>query len=316
MHGRAGRGRQGQQRGTDRPGGRAHKRAACTAYLEDGAHWQSSGDFLGSPAAGSQTPISDIVINEVLAHTDEPFVDAIELYNTTDQAIDITGWWLSDDADNFQKFRIPAGTVIAAHGYAVFYQGHWVRTTCEFDRSTSSAAAEGIWPELPTATRCSCWPGRRRRQVSRFGGLRRVRGDGQRRVRGPLAGRPGQWHCIPMRRARWARPTTPAATGPRVGPLVISEVMSLPSRIPPLTPRGAEIARLHLARPWSSWRSTIPTGSAVDLTNWHLAGDVDFAFAAGTSLGTQHDAVVILRSDRRHDARGLRAATATTSAPR
>ena len=35
-------------------------------------------------------------------------------------AVDISGWWLSDDKSARQKFQIPNGTTIAAGGYVVF----------------------------------------------------------------------------------------------------------------------------------------------------------------------------------------------------
>ena len=46
--------------------------------------------------------------------------DWIELYNTSGQAVDIGGWFLSDDADSLTKYEIPAGTVIAPDGFIVF----------------------------------------------------------------------------------------------------------------------------------------------------------------------------------------------------
>jgi len=57
------------------------------------------------------------VINEILTHTDFPAVDVIELFNPTGAAVDVGGWFLSDDATVPKKFRIPAGSVIPAGGY-------------------------------------------------------------------------------------------------------------------------------------------------------------------------------------------------------
>ena len=48
--------------------------------------------------------------------------DWIELYNTTDQAIDVGGWYLSDDANDLTRYRIAEGTSIPAGGYLVFYE--------------------------------------------------------------------------------------------------------------------------------------------------------------------------------------------------
>ncbi len=60
------------------------------------------------------------MVNEVLTNTDPPLLDSIELYNTTNAAIDISGWYLSDSNSNYQKYCIPAGTVLGPHEYRVF----------------------------------------------------------------------------------------------------------------------------------------------------------------------------------------------------
>ena len=62
-------------------------------------------------------------MNEVLANSDASPADAIELHNTTDQPIDLSGWYLSDSKEQYQKFRIPDATTIAGGGYLVFDEG-------------------------------------------------------------------------------------------------------------------------------------------------------------------------------------------------
>ncbi|HAB16900.1 MAG TPA: lamin tail domain-containing protein [Verrucomicrobiota bacterium] len=90
--------------------------------LSDPANWRASPEYLGSPGrAGVATPRT-VVINEILAHTDPPFEDAIELINLTDQPINIGGWYLSNSRAKPRKFRIPSGTIIGAHDYQVFYE--------------------------------------------------------------------------------------------------------------------------------------------------------------------------------------------------
>lgn len=50
-----------------------------------------------------------------------PSVDFIELYNSTNAAIDISGWEIYDDTDDdSKKFVIPSGTIIPAKGYKVY----------------------------------------------------------------------------------------------------------------------------------------------------------------------------------------------------
>lgn len=85
--------------------------------------WRASTFPNGSPGADDPQPFfGGVVINEVLAHSEPPFEDAIELYNPGAAAVDVSGWFLSDSSQNLRKFRIPNGTVIAPQGYRVFYE--------------------------------------------------------------------------------------------------------------------------------------------------------------------------------------------------
>jgi len=71
----------------------------------------------------------NVVINEVLASNHSAyieadfnqFVDFIELFNTTDERIDLSGYYLSDSRSNHFKWRIPENTTIAAGEFVLFY---------------------------------------------------------------------------------------------------------------------------------------------------------------------------------------------------
>ena len=71
-----------------------------------------------TPEQGNYLPLTSVVINEVLTHTDPPLEDAIELANLTAVPVNIGGWYLSDSQSQLQKFRIPDGTVIPAGGFS------------------------------------------------------------------------------------------------------------------------------------------------------------------------------------------------------
>lgn len=71
---------------------------------------------------------SDIVINEFVASNrlsqpdgDGNYSDWIELYNQSDEAIDLGGWFLTDDAENLQKWAFPANTILSADDYLVVF---------------------------------------------------------------------------------------------------------------------------------------------------------------------------------------------------
>lgn len=70
---------------------------------------------------------AQVVINEYSASNLESFTDSfgktedwIELYNTSNNAFDLSGWYLSDKENNPDKWEIPAGTTIPANGHLVF----------------------------------------------------------------------------------------------------------------------------------------------------------------------------------------------------
>lgn len=86
-----------------------------------------------SPEESNFASIPEVVINEILTHTDPPLEDAIELMNTTSEDQNIGNWWLTNVRDNPKKYRIPAGTIIPANGYIVFY---------EFQFNSSNTAAQ------------------------------------------------------------------------------------------------------------------------------------------------------------------------------
>jgi len=90
-----------------------------------GSAWRASTYLYGSPGqddSGILPNPSAIVINEVLAHSHAEASDWIELYNTTDTAIDIGGWFLSDSRDALFKYEIAAGTTIEPYDYLVLYE--------------------------------------------------------------------------------------------------------------------------------------------------------------------------------------------------
>jgi len=74
--------------------------------------------------AGYEPQPGDVVMNEIMydskSSTDEEW---IELYNTTDQDLDISGWYITDDdtypATGEGDVEIPSGTTLPAGGYLV-----------------------------------------------------------------------------------------------------------------------------------------------------------------------------------------------------
>ena len=195
---------------------------------------------LGGP--NKYQPITNLVISEILTHTDPPLEDAIELQNISPTNADISGWWISNNEDSPEKFRIPAGTTLAPGGFKVFYAASsspgfnrsGTGTTPDFTFNSAHgdfAVLTAFLPNLdlggvPGGYRVSRSFGAARNGVS-FG--RYVKSD-------------GGTDTVPMSKRSFGA-DTPATvaefrtgTGatnayPLVGPLVISEIMYQPPNV-------------------------------------------------------------------------------------
>jgi hypothetical protein len=86
-----------------------------TGNPDNFAYWRASTSTNGSPGADDPEPptLPAILVNEALSHTDWPQVDTIELYNPTGQTVDLGGWWLTDDKAEPRKYRIPSTPILA-----------------------------------------------------------------------------------------------------------------------------------------------------------------------------------------------------------
>ena len=227
--------------------------------------WMLSNYFGGSPGMDNSGLMpGSIAINELLAHTDaDPRMDWVELKNTTDQPVDIGGWYLSDTPLDLKKYRIASGTILqpgqlllltqrdnfgnpADPGYRTpFGYSEYGETVC----LTSADAAgnllgyreqqdvEASDREVPFA-----------RYVTSTGNLEFVAED----------------HPTPLAEN----------APPKVGPVVISEVMYHPLN------DADEFVELHNI-----------TGAAVALydpaipaNTWQIGGGISYTFASGLSI--------------------------------
>jgi hypothetical protein len=102
---------------------------------------EDSYEFL-EPPTPIVSNITTVVINEVLAHSHGGAADWVELYNTTDANINIGGWFLSDNSANRTKYRIADGTIIDANSYVVFYEDTDFNDPCNPNCITPFALSE------------------------------------------------------------------------------------------------------------------------------------------------------------------------------
>lgn len=79
-------------------------------------------------AASSEPSLGDIVINEVLAFNDNNIVDEyndnedwVELYNRTNQVLNLSNTYLATKATNLNKWKFPANTTILPNAYLTIW---------------------------------------------------------------------------------------------------------------------------------------------------------------------------------------------------
>ncbi|HEX7861057.1 MAG TPA: lamin tail domain-containing protein [Verrucomicrobiae bacterium] len=98
---------------------------AKPSYGEDDHRaWAASEMIGGSPGqvdAIQPTAAKAVVINEFLAHTDDPVEDFIELYNASNGNVDISNCILTDDITT-NRFRIPSPTILGPGQFIRFQQ--------------------------------------------------------------------------------------------------------------------------------------------------------------------------------------------------
>ena len=87
-----------------------------------GTSWRASAALGGSPGTDETAPSFGVVINEILTNSAPPAVDAIELFNSGAEAVDLSGWLLTDDPNEPSKYTIGAVSNIPAGGYLVILE--------------------------------------------------------------------------------------------------------------------------------------------------------------------------------------------------
>jgi hypothetical protein len=237
-----------------------------------------------SPGTGNFLPLANVVFNEVLTHTDPPLEDAIELLNLSAEPVGIGGWRLSDDPAVPAKYRIPDGTVLAPHGYAVFYES-------QFNPAPPGPASVALDSAYGGQLFLSAVDG-----AAQFTGYRAVVAFGAAENGVSLGRYPTSVGVdfVPLDRRTFGADSPaslsefrtgtgrPNAT-PRVGPLVINEIMyAPPSGLSGSAGTAADAEYIELNNVTSN---PIPLYDPLHHTNsWKLAGGIEFSFPAGVVL--------------------------------
>jgi len=243
---------------------------------ETPAHWRASGRVGGSPGQPDPLPpvITPVVVNEVLAHTDAPQLDTVELRNPTAQPAPIGGWWLTDDANTPKKYRVPAGVEIPPGGFALF-------TTEQFGVGPNGFNLSSQGDEIYLFSADAAGELTGHRHGYSFGAT----------ANGATLGRhvtsTGRDLLVPQRSPTLGQ----SNSGPQVGPVLISEIMYNP---PPLPGATTANKREEFIEIFNAGATPHPLHDPARATNtWMLADAVTFAFPAGFTLPAGGTALVV-----------------------
>lgn len=240
--------------------------------------------FSGSsvtPGASNFSEITNVVISEVLSHTDPPLEDAIELQNLIGAPVDISHWWLSDSSSQPRKYRIPAGTVIAAHGFKVFYQ-------VQFDAGANAFAldsAEGDGVFLSAGNAAGNLTGEQ--TFVRFGALKNSISVGRHHTSTGIEFVPLSQRTFgvdnPATVVQFRQGTGRSNAVPRIGPIVVSEIMYHPPDVGGQANTDEEFIELH-----NRSAAAAPLFDPLFPTNtWQFRDGVSFDFPQNVSLPAQ-----------------------------
>lgn len=238
----------------------------------DPASWRRSGCEGGSPGREEPLPlaVAPVLVNEVLSNPQPPDVDAIELVNPGQTPLNIGGWYLTDDFKTPRKFRIPDGTIIPAGGYLLFERA-------DFDTADGFAlSAAGDETYLFSAE-----AGELTGYVHGFGFDAADAGVSF----GLYRTSTGEERFVPQIRATLSG----ANAGPRIGPVVINEIMFRPPEIGTNNITLDEYVELHnITRESVSFFDP-----AAPTRTWRMRGGADFDFPGGVTLPAHGFALLV-----------------------
>lgn len=250
-------------------------------------NWRPSGALHGSPAVADPVPppFAPVVINEVLSRTDlPPPTDSIEIHNSTTNAVNIGGWFLTDDFNTPKKFRIAANTTILAGGFRVFTEADFNPGGLGF--AFSSLGDEAWLFSGDAQTNLTGYV-----HGFRFGAAENGVSFGRHRTSD------AEEHFV----AQSVQTIDGTNSGPRVGPVVISEIHYHPSDSVAAAVTRPSVFNLLLGNQSESIAATadelefielqnitanaVPLFDPINPTNtWRLRGNADFDFPTNVTL--------------------------------
>lgn len=244
--------------------------APWEAWDQEGT-WRANGILHGTPGLPNPPfpPVRPVLVNEVLSRSIQPWQDAIELYNPNEVAVDLGGWYLSDDFTMPWKFRFGPGAWIPPHGYLAIDEQTFNRTDDPGSFAFSSDGDEIFLFSADAGAQLTGYV-----HGFRFGASEPNVSFGR------YLTRLGEEHSVPQISLSFSA----ANSGPRVGPVVMSEIMYHPSALPipgaPVDNIQDEYIELYnvSASPTAFYSPNRPAET------WRLQGAIEYTFPGNVSL--------------------------------
>jgi hypothetical protein len=235
-----------------------------------------------TPGRMNYLPLGSVVVNEVLAHSDPPLEDAIELQNLDAAPVDISGWWLTDDSESPRKYQIPPGTVLTPGGFTVIYESQFNDPDrADIPFALSSGQGDEVW--LSQVDAGGAFTGYR--AGAKFGPSANGVSFGRYVTSTGVAEFPAMSHRSfgvddPSSLADFQSGRGLTNPSPLVGPLVISEIMYHPPDLGTNDNVTAEFIELQnlTTQTVRLYDTNYPTNT------WRLRSAVDFDFPTNISI--------------------------------
>ncbi|MDP6525948.1 MAG: lamin tail domain-containing protein, partial [Kiritimatiellia bacterium] len=248
----------------------------ASGVLKYGGNWRASSYIDGSPGEADPEPVTDIVLNELMAHTDfsdpgMPWLDSddwVEVYNTSSSAVSLAHWYLSDSADNLKKWPIEPTDALASNAWVTFTESQHFHT--------NELTGFGLDKDGETLF-LSYLPGT---DEDRVGDAVRFKGQENDVTLGRYTDGGEYWFTL--------SPTTNAANAAPSSRVVIAELMIHPPPTPANPEDNTHDEYIKLFNPLDSqvdlWTDSGP---------WRIDGGVDFVLPADISLAANGSLLIV-----------------------
>jgi hypothetical protein len=270
---------------------------------------------LNIPTPGESNLIlyEGLIVNELLSHTDPPFEDAVEFYNTTGNPINIGGWYLSNSRNDLKRYRIPDNTSVPAGGYVVIYENQFNGAAAVTPFSFSSSQGDQVYLSQAVNGNLTGYivtesfePAERNISFGRV--ATSVPGD----YKFVALSEPTFGISSPTSVEQFRTGTGASNGAPRVGPIAISEIM-----YNPLSPDGGLTDNIadEFIELVNIASTNVPLYDPQFPTNqWRLQGGISFSFPANTTM-VPGEIILIVSFDPATNATTLNAFRSKYSVP-